>query len=90
MEAGLGEHTVCACSQGLAPWDTGSGWAALSEGCSAWGRGVFSAIITISETYSNAGIPVGVIQLESVAPLQLELWSCPLPSLVQPYAGCAQ
>lgn len=84
MEAGLGEHTVCACTQGLAPWDPGSGWAALSEGCSAWGHGVFSAIIILGETYSSAGIQIGVMQLEfccsTVAPA-LEL-STAFPSLM--------
>lgn len=57
-EAGLGEHTVCALC------DPKSSWAALSKECSAWGHGVFSSLIIINETFGNAGIHIGVIQLE--------------------------
>lgn len=62
-EAGLGEHTACACGKGLLHGPESS-WAAFPEGCCAWGHRVFSATIIINETFGNAGIPIGVMQLE--------------------------
>lgn len=58
-----GAHSECL-QERAAPWDPESSWAAFPEGCCAWGHRVFSAIIIINETFGNAGIHIGVIQLE--------------------------